>query len=146
MKPTLDYPPVWLIGFMALAWLIASVHAPLEGTLTWTGRALIAVGIALAAWAALAFWRARTTIVPHETPTALVATGPFRFSRNPIYLADLLILAGWSLTLGAPLGLFLLLPFAWVLKTRFILPEEARAATALGPDYADYRTRVRRWI
>ena len=85
-------------------------------------------------------------MVPHETPTALVATGPFRFSRNPIYLADLLILAGWSLTLGAPFALLLLLPFAWVLKTRFILPEEARAATALGPDYADYRTRVRRWI
>lgn len=146
MKRTLDYPPVWLIGFMALAWGIAQVHAPWGDALLWPGRLTIGAGIALALWAAMAFRRARTTIVPHARPSALVDTGPFRFSRNPIYVADLLILAGWCMIVGAPAALVLLAPFAWVLRTRFILPEEARLAKHLGPPYTAYLSRVRRWI
>ena len=146
MKRTLDYPPVWLIGFMALAWVISRVHAPWGDAMLWPGRALIGAGIAAALWAALAFRRARTTIVPHEDPSALVETGPYRFSRNPIYVADLVILAGWCLTCGAPLALILLVPFAWVLERRFIRPEEARLAQHLGRDYLEYRARVRRWF
>ena len=146
MKPTLDYPPVWLIVFMALAWGIAQAHAPFGDSLLWTGRVLIGAGIAVMLWAAIAFKRARTTIVPHAPPSALVDTGPFRYSRNPIYLADLVILAGWCLSLGAPLALILLAPFAWVLQTRFIQPEEARLTEHLGAPYTAYRDRVRRWI
>lgn len=146
MKRTLDYPPVWLALFMGLAWGISLFHAPLGGMLVGTGAFLIAGGVALAIWAALAFRRARTTIVPHENPSALVDTGPYRFSRNPIYLADLLILGGWCLCLGAPVALVLLIPFQVVLTLRFIRPEEARLATHLGPAYAAYRARVRRWI
>lgn len=146
MKLTLDYPPVWLIAFMALAWGISKVHAPLGEALLWPGRLLIGAGIALALWAALAFRRAKTTLIPHEAPSALVDSGPFRFSRNPIYLADLMILAGWCLALGTPLALLLLVAFQQVLLRRFIRPEEARLATHLGAEYGAYRARVRRWI
>ncbi|MFK7942883.1 MAG: isoprenylcysteine carboxylmethyltransferase family protein [Paracoccaceae bacterium] len=146
MKPTLDYPPVWLIAFMGLAWGIAQVHAPFGDTLLWPGRLLIGAGIALAIWAALAFRHARTTIVPHAPPKALVDTGPFRYSRNPIYLADLVILAGWCVSLGAPLGLPLILPFWWVLTRRFIEPEEARLTKHLGTPYVEFCERVRRWL
>ena len=97
-------------------------------------------------WAVIAFRRARTTIIPHQPPSALVETGPFRFSRNPIYLADLIILAGWCLGLGAPAALILLIPLWWVLRARFILPEEDRLARHLGSAYTDYKARVRRWI
>ncbi|MEM1298988.1 MAG: isoprenylcysteine carboxylmethyltransferase family protein [Pseudomonadota bacterium] len=146
MNLTLDYPPVWLIAFMVLAWVFSHFHAPLGDSALWAGRALIGTGIGLALWAALAFRRARTTIVPHQPPSALVDSGPFQFSRNPIYVADLTVLAGWCFSVGSPLALALLIPFAWILHSRFILPEEARLTEHLGTPYTDYRTKVRRWI
>jgi protein-S-isoprenylcysteine O-methyltransferase Ste14 len=142
----LNTPPVWLIGFMAAAWGLARLWAPLGDVLLWPGRGLVAAGIALIVWSGLAFRRARTTIVPHQPPSALVEAGPYRFSRNPIYLADLVILAGAALILGAPLALILLVPFREVLLRRFILPEEAVLERDLGPAYLDYKARVRRWL
>lgn len=146
MRLTLDYPPVWLLGAMGLAWGGSLVHAPLGDALLWPGRMIIGLGLGVMVWAAWAFRQARTTIVPHENPSALVDTGPFRHSRNPIYVADLVILVGWCVSLGAPLGLVLLGPLWWVLHTRFVLPEEQRLTAYLGQSYIDYRGRVRRWI
>lgn len=146
MKLTPDYPPVWLAGFMAAAWGVAQVHAPLGDALIWPGRALIALGLAAMVWAAVEFRRAQTTIIPHEMPSALVEGGPFRYSRNPIYLADLVILAGWCLSLGAPVGLLLIWPLKTVLERRFILPEEQRLEAHMGAPYRAYLDRVRRWL
>ena len=142
----LNMPPVWLIGFMAAAWGLARLWAPLGDMLLWPGLGLVAVGIALIVWSALAFRRARTTIVPHQPPSALVEAGPYRFSRNPIYLADLVTLAGAALILGAPLALILLVPFREVLLRLFILPEEAVLERDLGPAYLDYKARVPRGL
>jgi protein-S-isoprenylcysteine O-methyltransferase Ste14 len=114
--------------------------------LLWPGRGLIAVGIVLILWSGLAFRRAHTTIVPHQPPSALVEAGPYRLSRNPIYLADMVILAGWALGLGSPRALVLLAPFHAVLLRLFILPEEAVLARDLGQPYVDFKKRVRRWI
>ena len=141
-----NLPPVWLIGFMVAAWGLARLWAPLGEALLWPGRGLVAAGIALIVWSALAFRKARTTIVPHQPPSALVEAGPYRFSRNPIYLADLLILAGAALILGAPLALILLVPFGAVLQRLFILPEEAVLERDLGQPYLDYKARVGRWF
>jgi protein-S-isoprenylcysteine O-methyltransferase Ste14 len=142
----LNLPPVWLAGFIAAAWGMARIWAPLGDALVWPGWALIIAGIALTIWSAVAFRRARTTIVPHQNPSALVETGPYRFSRNPIYLADLVILAGVALILGAPLALILLVPFQRVLLRLFILPEEAVLTRELGQPYLNFRARVRRWL
>lgn len=145
----LDLPPVWLALFLVLAWGIAQAHAPLGDRLAeagWAaGWALVALALGIVGWAALAFRRVGTTIMPHEAPSALVEGGPYRWSRNPIYLADLMILAGAALILGAPLALVLLLPLQQVLLRRFILPEEARLEQALGEVYRTYKARVRRW-
>ena len=143
---TLNSPPVWLVGFIAAAWGLARLWAPLGDGLVWPGWTLVAAGIALAVWSAAAFRRARTTIVPHQPPSALVETGPYRFSRNPIYLADLVILAGAALILGAPHALILLVPFREVLLRLFIRPEEAVLARDLGQPYLAYKARVRRWF
>lgn len=142
----LDYPPVWLALFIALGWAIAQMWAPAGDRLAWAGWALVALALGLFVWAALAFRRAGTTIIPHERPSALVATGPYRWSRNPIYLADLMILAGAALILGAPVALFLLVPFRAVLVHRFIRPEEVVLERELGQPYRDYKARVRRWL
>ena len=142
----LNTPPAWLIGFIAAAWGLARLWAPLGEALVWPGRGLVAAGIALIVWSALAFRQARTTIVPHRAPSALVEAGPYRLSRNPIYLADLVILAGAALIFGAPLALILLVPFREVLLRLFILPEDAVLERALGRAYLDYKTRARRWL
>jgi len=141
-----NLPPVWLALFIAAAWGIARISAPLGDFLVWPGWTLIVAAIALAVWSAVAFRRARTTIVPHQPPSALVETGPYRWSRNPIYLADLVILAGAALILGAPLALILLVPFHQVLLRLFILPEEAVLTRELGQPYMDFMARVRRWV
>jgi len=141
-----NLPPVWLAGFVAAAWGMARLWSPLGDALVWPGWALVAAGFALAIWSGAAFRRARTTIVPHQPPSALVESGPYRFSRNPIYLADLVILAGVAMILGAPLALILLVPFHQVLLRLFILPEEIVLARELGQPYLEYKAQVRRWI
>lgn len=142
----LDYPPVWLIAFMILSWAIAQVHAPLRWSFLMTGAALIWLGVGLALWAAIEFLRARTTIVPRRPPKALIVSGPFQRMRNPIYVADLMILTGWIVVMGAPIALVLVAVFWWVLLKRFVEPEEARLTEHLGQPYVDYQNRVRRWI
>ena len=142
----LNFPPVWLAGFVAAAWAMARLWAPLGDALVWPGWALVAAGFALGLWSALAFRKARTTIVPHQAPSSLVESGPYSFSRNPIYLADLVILAGAALVVGAPLALILLVPFQQVLQRQFILPEEAVLERDLGQPYLDFKARIRRWI
>jgi len=142
----LNLPPIWLALAMAGAWALAQISAPMGDGALWTGRGLIAAGLGLMVWSAVAFRRARTTLMPHMPPDALVATGPYRLSRNPIYLADMAILAGWCLALGTWLGLVMLVPLWAALTWLFILPEEARLEAHLGQPYRDYKARVRRWI
>jgi protein-S-isoprenylcysteine O-methyltransferase Ste14 len=142
----INYPPTWLALFLAAAWGLARLWAPWGDAAAPAGWALVAAGLALTLWAALAFRRARTTIVPYEPPSALVETGPYRLSRNPIYLADLIIFAGAVLILGAPLALLLLVPLQQVLLRVFVLHEEAILEDRLGRDYLDYKARVRRWL
>ena len=146
MIKMINLPPVWLIGFMAVAWALAQIWAPFGDVLLWPGRLMIAAAVGVMIWSAVAFRRARTTIIPHLNPSNLVETGPYRQSRNPIYAADLVILAGWSLSIGTPLGLILLVPFFLVLQHLFVLPEEGRLTAHLGAPYRDYMARVRRWI
>ena len=149
MRVTLDYPPVWLAGAMAAMWGLSRL-APwpaLEGaTALWAGRALIAAALLVMLWAALEFRRARTTIVPHEAPSALVTTGPFRFSRNPIYAADAAILLGWGFSLGALLPFAVVPLFVWVIGARFIRGEEARLRAAFPEAFNAWAARTRRWL
>lgn len=145
----LELPPVWLLACMALAWLLSRA-APLVSfdgpTAQWSGRGLILIGLLLMLWAALQFLRVRTSIIPREDARALITAGPFRFSRNPIYLADLLILLGWCLTLGALSG-FLTAPlFVWAVNRRFIHGEEAMLRQAFPDAFAAWSAEVRRWL
>ncbi len=141
-----NLPPVWLIGFIGLAWVIAKAWAPLGAGFAWAGWGLIGASLIVFVLAVVQFRRAGTTIVPGEAPTALVEGGPFRLSRNPIYLADLIILAGVALILGSPAALLLVIPFQQVLLRLFILREEAILEHDLGTSYLAYKARVRRWV
>ena len=142
----IDLPPVWLAGCVILAWIIGAVlplGLPLgEGI----GALLVLAGIGLMVWAVVEMQRARTTVIPHRVPDALVDTGPFALSRNPIYLGDLLVLAGLCLRWDALLALPLVWGLMKVLTDRFILPEEGRLADTFGTDFQLYSARVARWI
>ena len=147
LRQTLDIPPMWLLGHIVAAWLVAqSLPGGLGGWAVMAGWGLVATGLALALWAAVAFRRARTTIVPHLDPAALVTTGPYGLSRNPIYLGDALVLAGLCLVWRAPAALPLVALFVWVVTVRFIRPEEARLSDGFGAAFHDWEARVRRWI
>ena len=76
----------------------------------------------------------------------MITDGIYRFSRNPIYLADVMILLGISLIWGSLVGLLLTPALVLVLDKRFIQPEEARLTAAFGASFDDYRARVRKWI
>ena len=76
----------------------------------------------------------------------MVQSGIYRRSRNPIYLGDVLILAGLILRFDAVLSLVLLPIFVWLLERRFIIPEEDRLRRTFRADFARYERKTRRWI
>ncbi len=143
----LDYPPIWLLGALALVWAETVVLAlALPGWVQALGTGLALLAIVLFALAAWEFLRARSTIIPHQMPRALITSGIFALSRNPIYLADVILLIGLSLRWGALSGLVLAPVLVWILTRRFIEAEEARLIAAFGPEAEAYFTRTRRWI
>ena len=81
-----------------------------------------------------------------EGNMGLIYGGAFAFSRNPIYLADLIVLVGWLMIWGAAAPFVLIPAFAWIINTRFIAPEEARLQAAFGEAFTAYAARTRRWI
>ncbi|KIC42046.1 S-isoprenylcysteine methyltransferase [Ruegeria sp. ANG-R] len=146
----IDLPPVWLVGFAALAWIQARVlpfGLSLEGAVSdLLSGILIGGGVILAIMAVVEFRRHRTTVIPHQTPSAMVQSGIYKRSRNPIYLGDVLILAGLILRFDAVLSLVLIPIFVWVLERRFIIPEEDRLRRTFRADFARYERKTRRWI
>jgi protein-S-isoprenylcysteine O-methyltransferase Ste14 len=100
----IDLPPIWLVGFICLVWLQASLWP--GGTyphpiLNIAGGVLFWAGIALMIWAILAFRAHNTSVIPHQMPRTIITTGPFARSRNPIYLGDVMVLGGVILSQGA---------------------------------------------
>lgn len=145
-------PPPFALGLAALlAWLLdrgaPSLRVALPGQ-PGVAIALAVAGAALMLAAALSLAAARTTLDPTrpEKSTSLVRAGAFAMTRNPIYLGDVLLLAAWVAWLGQPLGLLPLAGFvAWLDRVQ-IAAEERALAQRFGPDWQDYRRRVRRWL
>ncbi|MGI9370197.1 MAG: methyltransferase family protein [Ruegeria sp.] len=146
----IDVPPLWLLGFVVMAWLQSryfSFGLSLEGAVSdLLSGILIGGGLLLMVLAIVEFRRHRTTIIPHATPTAMVQSGIFKRSRNPIYLGDVLILTGLTLRFDAVLSLVLVPVFVWLLERRFIVPEEDRLRRTFRADFARYERNTRRWI
>jgi protein-S-isoprenylcysteine O-methyltransferase Ste14 len=146
----IDLPPVWLMGFAAAAWWQAErlgmglTFGPVWADLA--GGLLVGGGILLMVLALTEMRRARTTIIPHLDASALVTSGIFKRSRNPIYLGDALILAGLVLRWDAVLALPLIPVFVWLIERRFITPEENRLRRQFRHDFARYERKTRRWL
>ena len=114
----------------------------------WTNLALLPglLGALLVLWCVVLFRRHDTPILPFTETTALVAAGPYRLSRNPIYVGLVLLLTSLVVLLGS-LGAWLVLPSFWlILRQRFVLKEEALLRARFGPAYETFCERVPRWI
>ncbi len=146
-RALIDTPPVWLVLGIGLAWA-QTLWAPLwpsPPVVIWVGIALIVAAAVLFVAAMREFRRHRTTIVPREVPVSLLTAGPYAWSRNPIYLADALILTGLVLTWDAA-ALWVVAAFVAVIGARFIPGEEAGCARVFGAAWQAYAARVRRWL
>ncbi|UYV39583.1 isoprenylcysteine carboxylmethyltransferase family protein [Rhodobacteraceae bacterium D3-12] len=146
----IDIPPVWLGIFIGLAWAQA-VYLPLGlnfgiGFADFLGGVLVGGGLVLMALAVYEMRRHQTTVIPHREADRLVQSGIFSRSRNPIYLGDMLILAGLILRWDAVLALPLVPIFLWWIERRFILPEEDRLRRKFRADFARYCQKTRRWV
>ncbi|PHR20101.1 MAG: S-isoprenylcysteine methyltransferase [Hoeflea sp.] len=110
------------------------------------GLVPLIAGLWLLVSARLAFLRSKTTIMTFDRPEKLVTSGPFAFTRNPMYLGFLLLLIGAAVLAGYAAGIVAPLMF-FVLARFWYIPFEERAAEeAFGSEYAAYRARTRRWI
>jgi protein-S-isoprenylcysteine O-methyltransferase Ste14 len=151
MRAVLSYipPPVALLACVVLGFSItdrATAPADAEWAALIASTALLAGGVALIVRAGVEFRRHRTSIQPRRRPTHLIRTGPFRWSRNPVYLGMLLLACipfawtGEPVTLVAPLVLFLFL-------NGVMIPfEEARLHAAFPGEFPRYRREIRRWL
>jgi len=144
-------PPALMLLFAVTMWLL-SVSAPsLALALPWrVPVALIfwSAGIAIALAALFEFRRAKTTVNPltPEAAAAIVTSGIYRYSRNPMYVGLLLALSGWFVWLSHLLA-FVLLPMFVLYINRFqIEPEERALSAKFGGLFRDYRHSVRRWL
>lgn len=147
---TLIPPPAPYVAAALAGWWLDRSYLALpwdDGAVSWyLGWLWLAAGLALFVWTLWTFYRHRTTVNPYGRASTLCTDGPFRFSRNPIYLGDWLILIGASLLFNTlwPLAFA---PMIWVmLRFGVIRHEEVHLEALFGDAYRAYKKRVRRWI
>ncbi|WP_018235453.1 isoprenylcysteine carboxylmethyltransferase family protein [Ensifer sp. BR816] len=112
----------------------------------WLGALVFLTGLALLILAAATFRRAGTHIQTVQPTTAIVEAGPYRYSRNPIYIGMFLGLIGLALAFDSLWLLFMLVPFYFVIRYGVVAREEAYLERKFGDVYRAYKTRVRRWL
>lgn len=143
-------PALFVLSFVAglqiqaLGWPHVSVSIGAPGHLL--GTALLVLAALLLLPAPALFLARRTTIVPHRSARSLVTSGPYRITRNPMYLALATGYVGLALFLNVAWPLVFLSFPIWVLERRVIPFEEANLERLFGSEYQAYRQRVRRWI
>ena len=118
----------------------------LTGVFSIIGRLCTLIGLAFMIWGLLTFLRFRTAVSPYRPASQVVTTGPYRFSRNPMYVGFTIAYIGGILTKNTLWALLLLPVLLWLLVVLVIRPEERYLTKAFGSAYTDYANRVRRWL
>lgn len=133
-------------------WFIASSlspQLPLPAAVRLPAAVILALaGVAIALSGVISFRRAQTTVNPlkPETSTALVSTGIYRITRNPMYLGMLTVLLAWAAYLSSAWALLGPVAFALYITRFQIIPEERALQSLFGAAFVEYAHRVRRWL
>lgn len=144
-------PILYVLGIAAALLLHALyplgwIEGPAADILYASGWLLVLASVFLAGAAVRAMQRARTTIVPHRPSEHLVTSGPFSFTRNPIFLSGAMVMIGGALIGGIVWLIVFALAAAYATQKLAIEPEEKHLFQRFGKKYHDYTKRVRRWI
>jgi protein-S-isoprenylcysteine O-methyltransferase Ste14 len=145
-------PPLIATLFGLLMWLgTRQWQDNLELTLTWRlslALPVLLLGITVCLAGVLSFRRARTTVNPlkPQSASALVNSGIYRYTRNPMYLGFAIMLLAWTLLLAWPPALLGVAGFVLYINHLQIIPEERALSSLFGEDFAHYCTQVRRWL
>lgn len=141
-------PVIFLAAIVAMYAIDRVVPAAqwVQGTWRLAGAVPLLLGLGLAVWASQLFLRVGTAIKPTDTPTVLVRRGPFRMSRNPMYLGLVLMLVGLAIGLGSAMPWVVPPTFVAIIHYRFVRYEERKMEAQFGADYLAYKRKVRRWI
>jgi protein-S-isoprenylcysteine O-methyltransferase Ste14 len=153
VHPLLSVPVPFVFVLAYLAGLGLQLLTPLtidqasvSRIANWIGFVLLGIGLVIALSALTLFKRSTTTTVPFETPSQLVVRGPYRFTRNPMYLGLAIAYLGVAAVQGQ-LWSAIILPVVLVYINWVVIPvEERRLYDTFGEAYARYRARVRRWL
>jgi protein-S-isoprenylcysteine O-methyltransferase Ste14 len=141
-------PRIALIAMLAM--LALHVMAPLAiivpPPFSYAGGVMIAVGVAMIVWSRRAFQGAGTPITPFTESTMLVRHGLYRWSRNPMYVGAVLLVAGVAVLLGSVTPLLVAVGYFVVLQEGFVRHEERLLEQRFGEEYRTYRRSVRRWF
>lgn len=146
------WPPLLYLAAIAVAtalnvfYPLPWIGEPLSDLLFALGWIVLLAAIVLFVAAVRALRRGATTMMPHRAAEHLVTGGPFSFTRNPIYLADTMIVIAIGLIIGSVWFLVLALLAAIATTHLAIRGEERHLAERFGKRYRDYAVRVRRWI
>jgi protein-S-isoprenylcysteine O-methyltransferase Ste14 len=141
-------PPIYLLALLLGLLLDRRAHVPFlpRGVARVLGWPLVGGGMALAAWFVRTMRSADTTIRIDKPVSSLVQNGPFRYSRNPGYVALAMIYAGIAVLRNA-LWAILLLPLVLIVIQREVIEREERyLERTFGEEYLAYKARVRRWM
>ena len=145
-------PPFLFMAALALGAVLSLIIpvgprlASPNGLALMVGLTFVAIGFALAAFSVRNFRRAGTTVVPGEPSTALVVTGPYHVTRNPIYIGLVLMYFGLAVILTSLWVLLLLIPVLAILQRGVVEREEEYLERQFGEAYRKYKARVPRWL
>ena len=145
-------PPLLFLGALVLGALLGATipigprPGSANGLAVVVGLIFVVIGFAIGALAVRTFTRAGADVVPGRPATALVTGGPYRFTRNPIYIGFTLIYFGIAILATSVWILVLLIPVLVILQRGVVLREEAYLDAKFGEAYRKYQARVPRWL
>jgi protein-S-isoprenylcysteine O-methyltransferase Ste14 len=145
VRPPIAWGLAVIAGF-AFNWLLPLPFLPTYLPAGWLGTTVFFLALALFAWAVATMSRGGSNVPTNLPTTAIVESGPYRFTRNPIYLSMCLGLIGLAIAFDNLWLMMTLVPFALVIRYGVVAREEAYLERKFGDVYRGYRSRVRRWL
>jgi protein-S-isoprenylcysteine O-methyltransferase Ste14 len=142
-------PLAWgiaVIAGLAVNWLLPLPFLPAELPTGWLGAIVFVLALALFAWAIVTITNAGSNVPTNRATTTVVESGPYHFTRNPIYLGMFLGLIGLAIAFDNLWLLLMLVPFAFIIRYGVVAREEAYLEREFGDIYRGYYSRVRRWL